>query len=934
MMVSSTLLAAVNHDASLRWQTLQSPHFTLHFHQGEERTARELLAIAESVHQRLAPLLEWQPLGGTEIVLSDEADRPNGWATPYPSDRLMLFLTPPDTIDGLEDHAGWLELVFTHEYLHILHLDKAAGTPAALRTLFGRHLLLFPNALQPAWFIEGLATHVETDTARGIGRGQSSYYAMLMRMEALAGLKPLRQVNQPLVSWPMGDVPYLYGVHFYQWLAEHYGAEQLAALVDNYSDNVVPFRIGSNAQQVVGKSLDALWSEFSAEMSRRAAAQQAAIVARGLSEGRRLGADGYFAGALVAGRPGEFYYAAFDAQRRPALMRLRGEKRERLAELTFGARLSFHPQQGLLVAQPEVCRNAALYYDLYRYDAEGGHRQRLTQCGRYRHAVWAPDGQSLIAVHNALGYSELHRLAPDGTLQQRLWRGEQREVVGELAWSPDGRQLAAALWLPGQGWELALFDLAGGRWQPLTHSVAIEGQPSFSADGRQLLFSADYDGVYNLYALDLQTRLISRLSNVTGGAFFPQLAEGELTYVGYSAAGFDLYRLPWQPRPEAVVVADGSGALAAAPLAPVAEGTPRDYSPLASVRPRWWFPHLYVDDGRSELGAMSGGSDTLQRHLYAVDLAYDARNQWGVGSVDYIYDRWTPIFKLHGDTTPQSELDDSGKLLKIRSESAAVVEVVTPLRRYYRQWAAHLGVVEQRSADAVLTTGAVAQAPLRDRVAGIALSFDSASTMPRAVSRADGRELLLVTEDSDLLRGSDYQGRATFVDWKEFIRLGGEHVLALRGVAARGDDGIRPFNLGGFTQVNYLPLLFDTRVANAPFNRRDFALRGYAEGLPQLTGTQMRMGSLEYRFPLWRLERGLMAPPLGLHQLHGAAFAESGTAWQKGGSPQRYYRSYGAELSADTVLFYSMMLRLSLGYARGVEAIGGEQYYLRLGAAF
>ncbi len=193
---------------------------------------------------------------------------------------------------------------------------------------------------------------------------------------------------------------------------------------------------------------------------------------------------------------------------------------------------------------------------------------------------------------------------------------------------------------------------------------------------------------------------------------------------------------------------------------------------------------------------------------------------------------------------------------------------------------------------------------------------------------------MLAGEDSDTLPGSDYTGRAYTLDWKEFVRLGGAHVLGVRLLGAEGDSGIRPFNLGGIGNVHPLPQILDSPAANSPFNRRHYALRGYKEGLPQLTGTSMRLASIEYRFPLIRLERGSMAPPLGLHQLHGAVFGETGAAWNEGQPQDHYYRSYGAELKADTVFFYSIPLRMSLGFARGVDDIGEQQVYLRLGSAF
>jgi len=934
----SSLPAAVSHRAGLEWYSLDSKHFQVHFHKGIEDQARKVLAVAEKVHTRLSAFLEWQPQERTEIVLTDEYDVSNGYASPYPANRMTLYLSAPDEINGLEDYGDWLELVFTHEYLHILHLDKASGTPRYLRGLFGRFLLLFPNMFQPSWFVEGLATYTETDPARGVGRGQSSYYDMLMRMETLQGLKPLRQINQPIASWPMGTVPYLYGVYFYQFLAERYGEEKIKQLVDNYSNNIIPFRINTNSRRVLGKDLDQLWAEFRDYLEPRYQKQQAQVQAEGESEGRPITNSGYFDGPLAQGPEGTLYYIDYDATRRPALMRLvpDGEP-ERLAEVGFRSRIALHPQLGLLLTQPEVCDNAEYYYDIYRYDLNGEHKQRLTECGRYRLAVWSPDGDRIIAVHNAGGQNALHLLDSDGKRIAVLWQGDKGVVISHIDWSPDGNTLVASLWRPGQGWDLALFNLATRNWTALTHTVAIENHPHFDHSGQHVIFSADYGGIYNIYRLALSSGQIEKLTNVIGGAFYPSLSvdDSRLTYVGYSAAGFDLYSQVLDEHPLRLVKPEqGSSALPPLPSPPVTLSQRHDYSPYHSLRPTWWFPSIFVDKDHSEVGFITAGNDTLQSHNYALGLVYDAQNQWSYGSLDYIYDRFTPILKLHADNSYEMWRDNNDVLLKVRAYRNYQAEVVLPWIYNDSRWSLHLGVGEESSSDDRVEDPDWAAPALRDRLAGLALVYNSAMEFPRGISRVDGREVMLSGEDSDVIAGSDYRGWAYTLDWKEFLRLGGANVLGLRLVGADGDTGNRPFKLGGITDTNPLPQIFDSPAANSPFNRRHYALRGYDEGLPQLSGNSMRLASLEWRFPLMRVERGWMAPPIGLHQLHGALFTETGAAWYEGQEKDDYYSSYGVELKADTVLFYSLMARLSLGFAHGVDAIGEDQYYFRLGGGF
>lgn len=938
-LVTSQVRAAVSHDSSLDWYSLESEHFQIHYHNGIESQARDVLAMAERVHGELSVFIDWQPSDKTEIVLTDEYDHSNGYATPYPSNRMTMFLSAPDEINSLEDHGGWLELLFTHEYLHILHLDKAEGAPSVLRKIFGRFILFFPNALQPSWFTEGLATYVETDGGRGIGRGQSSYYDMLMRMESLDGIKPLRQVNQPIASWPMGTTPYLYGVFFYQYLVAMYGEDKVVELVDNYSDNIIPFRILSNTRQVLGVDIDTLWNDFSAYLKQHYRNQREAIRSRGETRAAALTKQGYFNGPLADDGAGNLYYYAYDAQTPPALMRLKIDgKSERLTDVAFGARFDFHPQQGLLVAQAEVCRNAAYYFDLYRYDRDGGGKQRLTRCGRYRMAAWSPEGERIVAVHNAAGRNELHLLDSEGKQQKVLWRGEEGVVVSYMDWSPDGRTLVASLWRPDNGWDLELFDFEQRSWRALTETKSIENHPRFIAGGSSLLFSADYDGVYNIYRMDLVSGEVVALSNVLGGAFHPVQggADGALYYVGYDKDGFDLYRTDGSdPVERQVTMVEAGDELASAEPKPVMTSKAHDYSPISSMLPRWWLPHIdVVIDSHAEVGATTAGWDTLNRHSYAITYAYDVDNHWGVGSFDYIYDRWLPILKLHASSTYDKEYDSDDELLKIRRDTNYQAEVVLPYITRDSRWALHLGAGEETESDSRLEQGAVAEPDKVDRIAGAGIVYKSTSTQPRSVSRADGREVMLVAEDSDLIDGSDYSGQAVTVDWKEFFRLGGEHVLGVRLIAAEGDDTIRPFQLGGVEDVNYLPMIFDNPAANSPLNRREYGLRGYEDDLPQLSGSNLHFGAIEYRFPVWRLERGWMTPPLGLHQLHGALFAEAGAAWSVSRKPDQYYSSYGAELSADAVLFYNAGFNLTLGYAHGVDEIGEDQVYLRIGASF
>ena len=64
----------------LEWKTLESEHFKVHFHDGTERTAEEVIRIAEFVYTPVTDMYKYHPPGKTDIVIKDTDDFSNGSA--------------------------------------------------------------------------------------------------------------------------------------------------------------------------------------------------------------------------------------------------------------------------------------------------------------------------------------------------------------------------------------------------------------------------------------------------------------------------------------------------------------------------------------------------------------------------------------------------------------------------------------------------------------------------------------------------------------------------------------------------------------------------------------------------------------------------------------------------------------------------------------
>ena len=68
----------------------------------------------------------------------------------------------PRAEELLGNTTDWLEVAFTHEYTHVLHLDRSRGFMRGVRGVFGRAPFVFPNLFLPTWQIEGYAVYEES----------------------------------------------------------------------------------------------------------------------------------------------------------------------------------------------------------------------------------------------------------------------------------------------------------------------------------------------------------------------------------------------------------------------------------------------------------------------------------------------------------------------------------------------------------------------------------------------------------------------------------------------------------------------------------------------------------------------------------------------------------------------------------------------------
>lgn len=970
-MLASARDARAIGDPTLIYQTFVTPHFRVHHHKGLEKAAARVAAIAEDVHTRLSKPLGWAPSEVTHIVLTDDTDSANGSATSLPYNTVRLFVTAPDDLSPLADYDDWLLELITHEYTHILHTDHITGLPAIYNAIVGKQYS--PNQMQPRWLLEGLAVLVETRYTTG-GRNRSSIFDMFLRADVLEdNVAGLDEISHSPRRWPQGNLWYLYGSHFLEYIDSVYGFEALRQVAADYGDEIIPFGINRAIHRATGKTYVELYKGWIAWMQKRYAKQKADVLARGKREGRRItfhGQEAFHPRYMpeAAGEQGQGFarrlsYYRSDGHTTAGLyaMGARADDKYGIGKLltrTAGPSTpAWLPDGSLLYDSVESSKmRIYFYWDLFRrakgdVGAETEQGQRLSNGLRASEPAVSPDGSRVAYVVNKQGTSYLYVSDLDPTADKAF--GEPKKLLPSVRfdqiytprWSPDGRKLAFSAWTTGGYRDVKVLDVAAGSVLDVTHDRALDTGPTFSPDGKTLFFSSDRTGIANVYAYDFESGGLKQVTNVVMGAYQPDVSpDGKhLAYAGYTHEGWDLFELDLDRAQwlDAEPYVDLRGTHVPNPKPLALKAVP--YDPLPTLRPYTWEWESRPDAFGQAVTVTTLGGDVVGRHFFSAALT--ASFNRGVTGTDlfYVYrampfDTRMRLFRFVGlrggfrfaDKTP------------LWAEEALGIEsgITAPLSRSFASQSLALSYAFARfrpldgfPTDVIDPYSRVAVFPQTGWLGTIRLGW-SWSNVQRFLWSVGPEKGFAVSAGVELARpelASQYSVMVASYNGVAYLPApwGHHHVLALhaQGGASQGDWGRRGvFVLGGFADI---PL--PDALRNFLF-QPGIALRGYKPGA--FFGDAFHLFNAEYRFPLLNVDRGYQTLPAFLQRFYGNLFVDYGFANFEPIDLLRMKLGLGAELLTDFSIGYFQPITLRVGRAQGTSSGGVAQTYVVLSQLF
>ena len=868
-------------DPTLKWQTIETPHFRINYHEGLEGLAQEAAVEAEEAYKTLSAEFGYAPPDKTEIVIADATDFANGFADPI-SNKIVLSVSSANMTDWANPRLkSWIQLVIFHEYTHLVDIDGVHGITATLRNIFGR--MIMPN-WKPQIFVEGIAAY-EKYKHLGESRANNARDAMYLRTMVLEKKFPrLDQTTSPYSrrEWmPPSMLWHDIGPWFVRYLEERFGNETIKKIDQQLGGDLFALiDLEKTLKRITGLSVNEIYQNFQKWCAEQFSEQIENIRTEGATSSQLLTKLGYWSDQPRWSPDGkQILYAHRDASRVGGLRTVSSDGQSDHPLLARGSNASWSPDgTQILYTKIDLEKykqndKTVLMNDLYLYDVSKRREMRLTHGERVYKAEFFPDGQRIL-----LGK---YRWGDEGPMLAILDRRTNHIVplkefglndyfIHSFAISPDGQQIALSIWRRGGYQDIYLMNSNGGELKTITLDKAVDIDPIWSRDGNFVLFSSDRSGVYNLYAYQVSDGTLQRLTNVLTGVFQPDVSSDGKTiaFVEYGIDGYNIHTMAydsesWKP---AENVKD---------TFPSWNGFPQTSFPIhpydarLSLSPQFWLPVIK----QTQLGFWTFGQDALLKHQYAFSFGFDWKALLPFYHFSYQNHQTLPILSFE----LEKKLREPDKTLQESFQSASIVlPFVNSLQdQIDLTFAYHRSEIDR------ITHRVGSELSWAHRSGFDLWQNDWEISLGAATTTSTGdlywhNQLMLALQDR--------------------LRLPLElaHSISVRAALGIGEK-TATFAIGG--------------------DSGKFSLRGFKLG--EFSGAQAFVGSLEYRFPLLSIERGMGLWPFFADDLRGTLFIDAGAAGDNLLASSAKI-SVGGELNFSFVLGYITPLNVRVGIVYGL----------------
>ncbi len=576
--ISAAPLAAQVEVPSLRWQTIETANFRIHYEPQLEAWARQVGERIESVRSAVAARVGYSYPHKIDLIVEDPFNVSNGSAWPSQTFPAMRFwATPPSPTSNIGNSRGWGEMLAVHEYAHLAHLLRPSREPFALLQAIATIVPVGPLVNVPAWVSEGYATVIEGELT-GSGRPNSALRPAIIRSLALEGYLPAYGELDATGRFNGGAMRYLIGSAYLEWLQAQRGDSALPQLWRRASARKSR-NFATAFDETFGDHPAALYGRFVAEATVKAARAREQLERAGLAQGALVQRWNWNVGSPDVAPDGEriavrrasptdpggiFIYtlkpdtAGLRRDSTALAKRLKKDPEDlapyrafprtlrRVAALgpvagtAFDAPRFFADGERLLVTRSVPMPDGRARSDLFEWHSKTGKVRRITRGAGIQLADPTPDGKQAAALTCGGGVCSLLRVDLADGRTTPLAVGTLDAGYAGVRVSPDGRRVATAR-QQGTRWVPVVIDLASAEQRIVGPSDdASRFSPAWENDSTLLVVS-DASGGWEIERLQLNGGGITVAVRTLGAASAPEVGpDGRIWWLDLHGRGWDL----------------------------------------------------------------------------------------------------------------------------------------------------------------------------------------------------------------------------------------------------------------------------------------------------------------------------------------------------------------------------------------------------------
>ena len=559
---SNIFSEVVYNHPEFNWQTFETDHFKIHFHDETEYTAREAASVAETIYFPITDFYDFTPKEKTHIILTDPDDYSNG-AAYYYDNKIKIWAMPLDF--ELRGSHRWLQNVITHEFAHIVSLQKSmkAGTkiPGAYVQLMQYEeekrpdvLYGYPNTLisypvpgtsVPPWLAEGSAQYMYENADWD---NWDSHRDMILRDRVVYDkMLTFNEINTFGKKGIGNESTYNTGFAFTTYIANRFGPNSIKDIFYKLS-SPLEFSIDNAIYDNYKISGIDLYNDFKSALEARY---------KRLVEPIRLlpingkiiqskGTTNIYPKWSPSGK--SFIYLSnknndYFGQTNLYHYDLEKSEEKKIKSGVYSAP-SWHPNENIIYysRKPKYPnKKGSRFYDIYSYDLETEKEERLTTDYRAFNPVYIPKDNSIAFLSTYDGGQDLYILDLKTKLSKKITDFDERPMISYLNYDSISHSL--------------LFDITFHHFRDIysynineSTITKVKSDPlidernmaSGSSSGVKI-YSIDKSGIFNLYMIDDNNDTEGYISNVTGGAFMPDISEdGKIIFSLYQNGGYKI----------------------------------------------------------------------------------------------------------------------------------------------------------------------------------------------------------------------------------------------------------------------------------------------------------------------------------------------------------------------------------------------------------